>query len=61
MDKYAVDGVTVYGDRCIYEARRKKGVEFSFLISVYLMVKWVFWALYYNNIPTANATNMINT
>ena len=61
MDRYAGDGVTVSGVRCIYEARPKKGVEFSFLISVYLMVKWVFWALYYNNVPTANATTMINT
>ena len=61
MDRYAVDGVTGSGVRCIYEARPKKGVEFSFSISVYLMVKGVFWALYYNNIPTANATNIINT
>jgi len=25
------------------------------------MAKWIFWALYYNIIPTANATTMINT
>ena len=42
MDRYAVDGVTVYGVRCIYKARRKKGVEFSFLITVYYYMKWVF-------------------
>ena len=41
MDRYAVDGVTVYGVRCIYKARRKKGVEFSFLITVYYYMKWV--------------------
>ena len=58
MDKYTVNGD---GVRCIYEARPKKGVEFSFLISVYLMAKWDFWALYYKNIPTAKATTMINT
>jgi hypothetical protein len=42
MDRYAVDGVTVYGVRCIYEARRKKSVEISLLISVYYYMKWVF-------------------
>ena len=43
------------------QARCEKSVRVSFLISVYFMVKWVFWVLYYNNIPTANATNIINT
>ena len=43
------------------QARYEKSVKISLLITVYLMVKWVFWALYYNNIPTANATTMINT
>ena len=43
------------------QARCEKLVRVSLLISVYLMAKWVFWAQYYNNIPTANATNMINT
>ena len=61
MDRYTVNGVTVSGVRCIYEARPKKGVEFSFLISVYFMVKWDFWTLYYIIIPTAKATTMINT
>ena len=42
MDRYAVDGVTVYGVRCIYKALRKKGVEFSFLITVYYYMKWAF-------------------
>jgi hypothetical protein len=41
MDRYAVDGVTVYGVRCIYEARRKKGVKISLLITVYYYMKWV--------------------
>ena len=42
MDRYAVNGVTVSGVRCIYEARRKKSVEISLLISVYHYMKWVF-------------------
>ena len=35
----SVSGV---GVRCIYEARRKKGVRVSFLISVWIYMKWVF-------------------